>query len=157
MLLQLKKISRSFFCWIKINHSRSDKKKQEILATEKEQSGVGFIRPVWALEIQAWNGGRALVFKQAWRSDEETSCGKGRRDEKLIGGEIRRREGRAAKSPLPRGGLRARRRLLASVPKRRSLAAHLWMGSRGGSVTPRVDPIDPSGQQVLALNGPFLI
>jgi len=63
MLLQLKEISRSSFYWIKTNHNRSERKKQEILATEKEQSGVGLIRPARALEIQAWNGGRALVFK----------------------------------------------------------------------------------------------
>jgi len=37
----------------------------------------------------------------------------------------------------------------------RSLAAHLD-GVVGGIVT-RVDPIDPSGQHVSALNGPFLI
>ena len=104
MLLQLKEISKSFFYLIKTNHNRSKRKKQEILATEKEQSGLGLIKPVRALEIQDWNGGRALVFKQAWRSDEETSRGKERKDEKFIGGEIRRRGGRAAESPMPRGG-----------------------------------------------------
>ena len=83
--------------------------------------------------------------------------GKERRDEKLAGGKIRRRGGQAAESPLPReDGAPAAACSLASVLKRRSLAAHLWMASRG-KVLCQVDPIGPLGQQVSALNGPFLI
>ena len=55
------------------------------------------------------------MLKQAWRSDEETSCGKERRDEKLIRGEILRMGGRAAELPLPRGGRRAHCRLLTRL------------------------------------------
>jgi hypothetical protein len=44
---------KKFFCWIKTNHSKFERKKQKILATEKEQPGVGLIRPVRALEIHA--------------------------------------------------------------------------------------------------------
>ena len=51
MLLQLKEISRSSFYWIKTIHNRSERKKQEILATEKEQSGIALISSVRALEI----------------------------------------------------------------------------------------------------------
>ena len=150
-VITVKENIKKFFCWIKINHSRFESKKQEI-------PGAGLIRPVRALEIQAWNGGRALVFKQAWRFDEETSYGKERRDEKHIGREIRRTKGRAAGCRcLGEDGAPATACSLVSVPKRRSMAAHLWMGLCGGSLTSQVDPIHPLGQQSSALNGLFLI
>ena len=91
-------------------------------------------------------------------TNEDRLCGKGKRDEKLIGGGIRRRGGRAAKSLLLRGGRRARRCLLTRLrAKAEEPDGALVDGVAWESVTPRVDSIHPSGQQISILNGPFLI
>ena len=73
--------------------------------------------------------------------------GKEWRDNKLTGGEIRRRGGRAAEAPLPgEDGAPAAACSLASVPKREGAWQCKGRDSRGEESRRRVDPIHALGQ-----------
>jgi len=64
----------------------------------------------------------------------------------------------AGRSAGGEGELSSRRRLLTRLrAKAEESGGALVNGVVGGGVTPRVDPIHLSGQQVFALSGPFLI
>ena len=77
----------------------------------------------------------------------EREEGKEKTDEKLTGGEIRRRGGRAAEAPLPgEDGAPAAACSLASVPKREGAWQCKGRDSRGEESHRRVDPIHALGQ-----------